>query len=103
MFCEVHLYVLFLCIFQAHKKLLNSKTANIHGSLVRNGFCEMEITVKAQDSTANKLANLVTQAFGHKTRISNLIDRFIKIYIPIVLCVAIALILVPIFNSDKRD
>ena len=69
---------------------------NTHGSLV------VRITKVAGDSTLSRVAALVEQAQGSRAPAERFIDRFARVYTPLVFAAALALAVVPplVFGGD---
>jgi Zn2+/Cd2+-exporting ATPase len=70
-------------------------TLNVHGSLV------VRATKPAEESTLSRVADLVEQAQASQAPAERFIDRFARIYTPLVFAAALALVLVPLaFGGD---
>lgn len=66
------------------------------GSLNGAGGLLVRVTRKAADSTLQKISRLVEQAQAEKAPAEQLVDRFSRIYTPIVVAAAAALAIVPL-------
>ncbi|MGQ4834261.1 MAG: heavy metal translocating P-type ATPase [Candidatus Asgardarchaeia archaeon] len=59
------------------------------GTLNLNGVIKIRVTKKSDETLVSKIVDLVLEARERKASIENLVDRFAKIYVPIVLLVAL--------------
>lgn len=67
------------------------------GTLNKNGFIEVETTKLSKDTTFSKIVKLTFEAQIHKSSTQKFIQKFSKIYTPIVIILAIILYVVPVF------
>ena len=67
------------------------------GSLNSEGALEVEVTRDAGSSALARIAEMVTCATTSRPRIQRTVDRFAKVYTPIVVGVALLIALVPFF------
>ncbi|AFQ44264.1 heavy metal translocating P-type ATPase [Desulfosporosinus meridiei] len=65
------------------------------GTINENGSLEVKVTKLIEDTTIAKIIHLVEEAQGKKGETQAIVDRFAKIYTPIVFLLAILTILVP--------
>jgi Cd2+/Zn2+-exporting ATPase len=65
------------------------------GSINGSGALEAETTAEAADSSAARVARLISEARGRRSRSERLIERFARIYTPVVLLAAAGAVLVP--------
>ena len=66
------------------------------GTLNREGTLEFEATQAANGSTIARIAELVSQAMAKRPKIQRVVDRFAKVYTPIVVGLAIGVVVVPV-------
>ena len=66
------------------------------GTLNAQGALTVRVTKVAQDSTLARVAALVEEAQGSRAPSERFVDRFARIYTPLVFAAALALILVPV-------
>ena len=66
------------------------------GSLNREGALEVQTTREAGRSTIARIAELVSQAMARRPRIQRVVDRFAKVYTPIVVGMAACTVLLPV-------
>ena len=66
------------------------------GTLNREGALEFEATQAANGSTIARIAELVSQAMAKRPKIQRVVDRFAKVYTPIVVGLAIGVVVVPV-------
>lgn len=67
----------------------------ISGSINLNGVLEVKVTKPFDDSTVAKILELVENASSRKAKAENFITKFARIYTPVVVCLAVALALIP--------
>jgi len=65
------------------------------GSLNGSGGLLVEATKRAEDSTLQKIARLVEEAQARKAPAEQFVDRFSRVYTPVVVAAALALAVVP--------
>nr|WP_320133751.1 cation-translocating P-type ATPase [uncultured Holophaga sp.] len=63
------------------------------GSLVADGVLEAEVTAVAGESTLVRIAAAIQEAQSHKAPIERVLDRFAKVYTPVIVVLALAVIL----------
>lgn len=75
------------------------------GTMNQQGFIEIETTKRSEDTTFSKIVKLTFLAQANKSDTQKFIQRFSKIYTPVVLVLAILLFLIPVVvfgqDSDK--
>ena len=72
------------------------------GTMNMSGPLKITVTKKASDTLVSRIMVLVSQSGKHKASIERLVDRFAKIYVPIVIVLAVLTAAVPtlIFGSS---
>ena len=65
------------------------------GSINTDGFLRLKVIKPFADSTLTKIIHLVEEASGRKATLASLVDRFARIYTPIVVGLAILVAAVP--------
>ena len=72
----------------------------LSGSINEQGLLEVEVTQKYEDSTVNKILELVENATDKKAKTETFVNKAAKIYTPIVLVLALLVaIFLPIINK----
>ena len=76
---------------------VNIKTGDnvLSGCINKNGVLKIRVTKLFGESTVSKILELVEHAASKKTRTENFITRFARIYTPVVVIMALALVLIP--------
>ena len=67
----------------------------ISGSINLNGVLEVRVTKLFDDSTVAKILELVENASSRKAKAENFITKFARVYTPVVVCLALALAIIP--------
>ncbi len=67
----------------------------LSGCINLGGVLEIEVTKEFQESTANRILDLVENAGSKKSRTEQFITRFARLYTPIVVSVAVVLAVIP--------
>lgn len=67
------------------------------GTLNQSGFIEIKTTKLAKDTTFSQIIELTYNAQNNKANAQNFIQKFAKIYTPIVIVLSLLLFLVPVF------
>jgi len=72
------------------------------GTVNKNGYIEVETTKTATDTTFAKIIRLTFEAQANKAETQKFIQKFAKIYTPIIILIAICLLVVPVIflNQD---
>ena len=65
------------------------------GTLNTSGLLDVTVTAVSSDSTLARVVALVEQAQGSKAPVETTVDRFSRIYTPVVIGIAVAIALVP--------
>lgn len=65
------------------------------GTLNLDGVLKIRVTKPRRESLVSKIVELVFQARARKARIENLVDRFVKYYVPIVIFMAVTTAFLP--------
>lgn len=65
------------------------------GTLNEQGYLEVLVTKLAKDTTIAKIINLVEEAQGKKAQSQAFVDRFARVYTPVVLILAVFIAIVP--------
>jgi Zn2+/Cd2+-exporting ATPase len=66
------------------------------GTLNKSGYIEVKTSKLSADSTFSKIVQLTFEASAHKSESQKFIQRFAKIYTPIIIALAIALVVIPV-------
>ena len=67
----------------------------ISGCVNLTSQIEVEVRKEFYDSTVSKILDLVENASSQKSKAENFITKFAKYYTPIVVCIALALAILP--------
>lgn len=67
------------------------------GTFNKKGFIEVKTTKLAQDTTFSKIIELTYNAQNNKSKAQNFIQKFAKIYTPVIILLALCLFLIPVF------
>jgi Cd2+/Zn2+-exporting ATPase len=67
------------------------------GTLNKNGFIEVKTTKEHKDSTFSKIIELTYNSQNHKSDSQKFIEKFARIYTPIIIISAVLLFIVPVF------
>ncbi len=59
------------------------------GTLSTSGVLKVLVTRKAEETLVSRIVQLVTESGKHKASIERLVDRFAKVYVPIVIALAV--------------
>lgn len=75
------------------------------GTINLDGYLEVIATVNAEESTLARIVKLVEQAETRKAPSQRFVERFARIYTPVVVAIAIAISILPtlLFNADFND
>ena len=71
------------------------------GTINGNGYLEVKVTKKAKDNTLSKIIDLTYKASEKKTTSQKFIEKFAKIYTPVVILAAILLVIIPVVILKK--
>jgi len=67
----------------------------LSGTINGQGVLKVRVTARAEDTTIQRIINLVTEAQSVKAKQEKFIDRFASIYTPIVVLVAVLVTVIP--------
>lgn len=84
-------------------KLISAKENDkvLSGSINESGIIEVRVTEEYQNSTANRILNLVEKATDRKAKTENFVSKAAKIYTPIVIGVAlIVAVFLPLLSKN---
>ncbi|MEL1240525.1 heavy metal translocating P-type ATPase [Flavobacterium flavipallidum] len=70
------------------------------GTLNRNGYIEVKTTKLSTDTTFAKIIQLTFEASAEKSETQKFIQRFSKLYTPIIIVIAILIFTIPVFIFD---
>lgn len=86
-------------IYVSKKDKISSGTVNLNGSI------KAKVEKDYKNSTASQIVNLVYEAQNNKGKTEEFINKFSKIYTPIVIILAILIATIPtiIFNQDLKQ
>lgn len=71
------------------------------GTMNKNGFIEVKTTKTAKDTTFAKIIELTYESQNNKSETQKFIQKFAKIYTPIVIVLAVLLFVIPVFFLGK--
>jgi Cd2+/Zn2+-exporting ATPase len=74
---------------------MGEKDTVLGGSINTDGFLRLKVLKRFSDSTLSKIVQMVEEASGRKARLANLIDRFARVYTPIVVGLALLVAVIP--------
>lgn len=66
------------------------------GTTASDGYIEVRVTKLSSDSTIQKIINLTYEAVDRKSQSQVFIERFAKIYTPLILLIAIFIVIIPV-------
>lgn len=66
------------------------------GTMNKSGYLEIKTTKLSADSTFSKIVQLTFEASAHKSESQKFIQRFAKVYTPIIIALAVALVVIPV-------
>jgi Cd2+/Zn2+-exporting ATPase len=74
------------------------------GTLNTSGFLKIVVTKKADDTLVSRIVKLVLESGKRKASIEKLVDRFAKVYVPIVIALAVVTaVIVPQVLGDFQE
>lgn len=76
-------------------KFINDKV--YAGTINGSGYLEIIVTKKAKDTTLSKIIDLTYKSSEKKTTSQKFIEKFAKVYTPLIIIAAILLVLIPVF------
>lgn len=65
------------------------------GTINQEGYLEIKVTKRSEESILSKIAKMVEEAEGKKSKTEAFIERFARIYTPIVIALAIGVAVIP--------
>ncbi len=65
------------------------------GTMTTSGVLKIVVTKKADETLVSRIVQLVTESSKRKATMEKLVDRFARIYVPIVIALAVAVAVVP--------
>jgi Zn2+/Cd2+-exporting ATPase len=71
------------------------------GTLNGNGYLEVEVSRKGKDNTLSKIIDLTYKSSEKKTSSQKFIEKFAKIYTPVVMAAAVFLVIIPVVLLKK--
>jgi len=71
------------------------------GTINGSGYLEVKVTKKAKDNTLSKIIDLTYKSSEKKTTSQKFIEKFAKIYTPVVILAAILLVIIPVVLLKK--
>ncbi len=60
------------------------------GSLLQQGYLEVRVTARLEETALHRIIDMVGQDVEHKTRYVRAVDQIVKWFVPLVLCLAVA-------------
>jgi Cd2+/Zn2+-exporting ATPase len=71
------------------------------GSINTDGFLKARVLKPFSDSTLTRIMHMVEEAASRKSRLASIVDRFAKVYTPVVVVIAILVFAIPVlfFNG----
>ncbi len=71
------------------------------GTLNGNGYLEVQVASKGKDNTLSKIIDLTYKSSEKKSSSQKFIEKFAKIYTPVVMAAAILLVIIPVVIFNK--
>eukprot|EP00794_Sanderia_malayensis_P012801 gene12801-14114_t len=72
------------------------------GTILQNGYLEIETTSDAMNSTVAKVTQMVQEAQGKASRTEKVMNKFAKFYTPIVLTAALLIFAIPAILAEAK-
>jgi len=83
---------------------VSEKQAVLSGSINEDGLIEVEVTSDYEDSTVQKILDLVEKASEKKAKTETLVGKGVKIYTPVVCSIAVLIgVFLPLITSGAID
>ncbi len=73
------------------------------GTILKEGSINIQVTKEYKDNTVSKILNLIEESSESKGKATRFVDKFAKIYTPIVVSLAIILMIVPPLIIDMQN
>ncbi len=73
------------------------------GTILKEGSINVQVTKEYKDNTVSKILNLIEESSESKGKATRFVDKFAKIYTPIVVSLAIILMIVPPLIIDMQN
>ncbi len=73
------------------------------GTILKEGSINIQVTKEYKDNTVSKILNLIEESSESKGKATRFVDKFAKIYTPIVVSLAILLMIVPPLVIDMHN
>ncbi len=88
---------------ESEPKLIEPGKEILSGNINLNGSIEAEVIRQYKDSTASQIIDLVYEATNNKGKTEKFITKFSRIYTPMIMILALAIIIIPIIlGLDMR-
>lgn len=73
------------------------------GTILKEGSINIEVSKEYKDNTVSKILNLIEESSENKGKATKFVDKFAKIYTPIVVSLAILLMIIPPLIIDMHN
>lgn len=73
------------------------------GTILKEGSINIEVSKEYKDNTVSKILNLIEESSENKGKATKFVDKFAKIYTPIVVSLAILLMIIPPLIIDMNN
>ena len=84
-------------------RLVKKEDQILSGSINQNGVLKIKVNKKFNESTVNKILELVENASSQKSKSENFITKFARYYTPIVVIIAVLLAFIPPMFISNQD
>jgi Zn2+/Cd2+-exporting ATPase len=65
------------------------------GSVLKSGSIDLKVTATYEDSTTSKILTMAMESNDHKSKAENFIDKFARLYVPIIFGIALITAVIP--------